>query len=193
MSKTRLEDTEFLDESPSDEKIISDLEKLPQKTMAELLYKSLMITRAGMDKIARMEAKKAQEDEFNTYYKISLTFPCVDKVYPMGCYHTKELAKKVYRIVFEVLNNQADLQKEGGFDLRTDCYMGKIVKCPAGLRLEESGCAITMVETQLTCQELKKLGDWIPSVIEHAAMLRKEAPPRIVEFGDIVIHHKRLS
>ena len=123
---------------------------------------------------------KESEDLFNTYHLVTLRFPFIDQAYHVGCYHNEKLAIIVSGIVREILENDSELKENGGFWLRTEKLKGKIVKCPAGLKLEEPGSAITIIEEQLSFPLLKKLCDSIPSFVSHAAILRKkveECPP----------------
>lgn len=177
------------EENLQEEKILNDLnevEKLPQQSTTQMLHKNLMMIKTAADilefSVAKIEAQRKQEakkeaqrkqDEFNTYFTLSLKLAFVNKVYQVGCYHTEELANTIYHIVFKILDKEPKIKTGGWFDLRVDGYKGTIVECPAGLRLEVTGCAITMVQTQLTDQVLKRIEEWIPSILEHAALLRK--------------------
>lgn len=161
-----------LEENSQIEKTINDLDKLPEDSMSQKLFKvSKLIKQSFL--LSAAEGVKKEQDKQDTYFAIVLKLPEVDKIYQLGCYTEENLARKVYSIVFEALENEPDIKKVGWFDLRINTYRGTIVKCPAGLRLKEPGPAITMVEKELTFDGLKKLSVMVPIILENAAILRK--------------------
>jgi hypothetical protein len=169
-------------------KDLDELKKLPEETTTQQLYKSLWMLKTTVNAMTLLEVQKEakrKQDEFNTYFVLSLQLPFVDKVYQVGCYHTEKLAQTINSVIHEALKNELKIKEFGWFELRTDPYKGNLIQCPAGLRLEEPGSAITMVQTQLTFQELVRLGNWVPSTIEHALSIKKE--PAIMEEREIVI------
>lgn len=139
--------------------------------------KSGKLSREYMKKMmldALSEYQKVSDEKFNSYYTVSLTFPFIDKVFRVGCFHDQDLAKIIRGMISEALNNEPAIKKTGGFNLRIDGQKGKIFKSPAGLQLENSDCGIEMVEEKFTFELIKKIAEYVPSILPEVLNLRQK-------------------
>jgi hypothetical protein len=107
-----------------------------------------LLTKKMAECISYMAITIASQEDSNIYYVVTTQIPMGGKKWEVGYYLTEELAQKIAAKIDE-FNQDINIRKAGGLNVKVDKYQGEMIKCEQYVRLQDmpKGC-ITIIEDE---------------------------------------------